>query len=149
MSWRVAPAGRLLYSSFWVGNSKSLTLRRRSSPRVSHRGAAVPHLSRQGLLLSDVPRGATKRDSAAACGRSIFYELFGNTKSRRQPRIREIVPLRAQVRTQHLEDSSASSALAFFTKTAKCALYRRRGPTRIENSFCRPGSQCFVGKAQL
>src|SRR6266513_4859766 len=96
MSWRVAPAGRSLYSSFWVGNSKSLTLGRRSSPRVSHRGAAVPHLSRQGLLPSDAPRRATKRDTVAACGRSIFSRSFrehevssptSHTRDRSAPRL--------------------------------------------------------------
>ena len=67
-----APAGRLLHSSSWVSNNKSLTLRRRSSRRARHRGGVVRHPPRQGLLPSDAPRRATKRDSAAACGRSIF-----------------------------------------------------------------------------
>src|SRR6516164_11396603 len=48
----VAPAGRSLYSSFWVGNRKSLTLRRRSSRRASHRGGVVRHPRRQGLVVS-------------------------------------------------------------------------------------------------
>src|SRR5512132_363042 len=70
-------------------------------------------------------------------------------KFRRQRRIREIVPLRAQVRTQHLEDSSPAFPLEFFTKTAKRTLYSRRRPCCVENSFWRPGTQRFLGKTQL
>src|SRR5678816_4670473 len=69
------PAG-WLHSSFWVGNSKSLTLHRRNSPRVSHRGAVVPHPPRQGLLPSDAPPRATTRDNVAACDILIFLRSF-------------------------------------------------------------------------
>src|SRR5205814_3929806 len=130
MSWRVAPAGRSLYSSFWVSNSKSLTLRRRSSPRVSHRGAAVPHLSRQGLLPSDAPRRATKRDSVAACGRSIFLRSFRETRS--------LVANLAYER-------SFRSALKYGLNTSKT----RRRPL-LSHSSQRPRSaRCTVVAAQL
>ena len=62
--------------SFWLNNSKSLTLRRRSSRPVYHRGGVFPHPPRQGLLPSDAPPRATKRDSVAACDRSIFLRSF-------------------------------------------------------------------------
>src|SRR5215510_11110818 len=67
----------------------------------------------------------------------------------RQRRIREIAPLRADVCTQHLEDSAASFPLAFFTKAAKRTLDHRRRPCRVEKSFCRPGSTRFPGNTQL
>src|SRR5262245_38312055 len=67
----------------------------------------------------------------------------------RHPWIREIVPLRAKPRAQHLEDSSTSFRLAFLTKPAKRTLYHRRCPCSVEKSFCRPGSTRFPGKTQL
>src|SRR6516165_11286800 len=76
MSWLGAPVGRSLHSSFWVSNSKSLTLRRRSSRRACHRGDVVRHPPRQGLLVSDRPHGATKSESVAACDTSIFLLCF-------------------------------------------------------------------------
>ena len=66
----------LQWPSFWLSNSKSLTLRRRSSRPVYHRGGVVHHPPRQGLLPSDAPPRATKRDSVAACDRSIFLRSF-------------------------------------------------------------------------
>src|SRR4029453_7808250 len=69
------PAG-WLHSSLWVSHSKSLTLRRRSAGRGSHRGGVVPHPPRQGLLPSNAPPRATSRDSVAACDISIFSRSF-------------------------------------------------------------------------
>src|SRR5205814_10357582 len=112
--------------------------------RATEVASFVMHLGRVFYRLTDL----VAQQNAIALPHAVdqfFYEAFGNMKFRRQRGIREIVPLRAQVRTQHFEDSSAPFALAFFTKPAKCALYHRRRPTRIENSFCRPGSTCFVG----
>src|SRR5262245_22282949 len=57
-------------------NRKSVTLLGRSSPRASHRGAVIPHPLRQGLLPSDLPPRAIKRESVAACHRSIFLLSF-------------------------------------------------------------------------
>src|SRR5215475_8551706 len=70
-------------------------------------------------------------------------------KFSRQRRIREIVPLRAEVCTQHLEDLPASFRLAFLAKPAKRTLYHRRRPCRVEKSFCRPGTTRFPAKTQL
>ena len=123
-------AGEWLHSSFWVSNSKGLTLLRRNSPRVSHRGAVVPHPPRQGLLPSDAPPGATKRDSVAACGRSIFLRSF---------REREVSSANVAY------ERSSRSALRYGLSTSKT----RRRPL-LSHSSQRPRSaRCTVVAAQL